>query len=588
VAVESSQELKAALGVTRKMLTASSQDIVMASVINMQASDLSASIKADKELRRKRLEELRASRKAKEESKETERTPVVSSSLTEIMHEVMRQTIPLSPTQEPPKPRAELTLVVDCMHFTVLPVPKALKREQEVQADIAQTEEDKQTAEDVPVEVDRKFRRASVAYTAGVKLEAPKQDELHVIKEIAEEDREVVESSHAFREFVMKSAALMTEALNEEFDVLATFIQEVREEVVEERRSLKPLLTLMDLRYNDRCVSVLKWSPHDSDTLLTTYRTPHEDMTADPYGVLSLWSLQHSERPLVYLQCQSAITSAAFVPGEPFLVLGGTYTGSLLLWDLRAKTTPVSRSPLSPECHTHPICNLTFVQSESGLDLMSGSLDGKVCLWHAGLYYTPAETFDIKSKAKEVALQCFSFLPQDRQFFAGGEDGSLISGILDRKLELKEVQGEQHTGPVLAMDVSSQASEQLLLTSSADWTIKLWAPDQQRDLLTCDVYEDYVHDVKFHPHNPALFAAVDGEGHLDLWHLGKNTEAPFSRETTGEDALNRVAWDGTGHRLATGSTRGLTSVYSLDKELTYSKPEGSSFVSSLSGWPSHG
>jgi hypothetical protein len=49
-----------------------------------------------------------------------------------------------------------------------------------------------------------------VAYTRGIKLEALKSCML--IKEIAEEDHEVLESCQAFREFVIKSASLMTEA----------------------------------------------------------------------------------------------------------------------------------------------------------------------------------------------------------------------------------------------------------------------------------------------------------------------------------------------------------------------------------------
>lgn len=544
----------------------------------MQASDLSASIRQDKELRRKRLEELRASRKSKEDHKESRTSdlerpaPVVSSSLTEIMHEVMRQTVVIESPKET-KPRPELTLEVNMHQATVLPIARALMVEQEVQADLEEFEEVKPVVEEAPAEAERKYRRFSVAFTGGIRPEVPRKEELHSIKEISEDDRELLENTEAYRHFLGRAAALMDDALNEEFDVLATFIQEVRDEVVEEKRSLKGLLTLEAPRYNDRCVNVLKWSPHDTEVLMTAYRTPVEYNTADPLGVIALWSLNDPSKPTTYLNCQAAVTSAVFVPSDPFLILGGSFSGSLLLWDLRAKATPVSRSPLSPDCHAHPICNLTFVNSESGLDLMSASLDGKVCLWHAGLYYSPAESFDVKSKAKEVSMQSFAFLPSDRQFFAGGEDGSLISGVLERKLEVKEVAGEQHAGPILSLDVSLQAPEQLLVTSSADWTVKLWAPNLDGDLATFDVYEDYVHDVKFHPHNPVLFAAVDGEGHLDLWHLGKNCETPFSRESTGEDALNRVAWDGSGARLATGSTRGLTQIYSLDKELVNSKPE---------------
>lgn len=35
---------------------------------------------------------------------------------------------------------------------------------------------------------------------------------------------------------------------------------------------------------------------------------------------------------------------------------------------------------------------------------------------------------------------------------------------------------------------------------------------------------DYVYDVMWSPVHPALFAAVDGMGRLDLWNLNNDTE----------------------------------------------------------------
>lgn len=36
-------------------------------------------------------------------------------------------------------------------------------------------------------------------------------------------------------------------------------------------------------------------------------------------------------------------------------VIGGTFTGSIVLWDTRAKTRPVQRTLLSPKSHHHPV-----------------------------------------------------------------------------------------------------------------------------------------------------------------------------------------------------------------------------------------
>ena len=38
---------------------------------------------------------------------------------------------------------------------------------------------------------------------------------------------------------------------------------------------------------------------------------------------------------------------------------------------------------------------------------------------------------------------------------------------------------------------------------------------------------DYIYDVQWSPIHPAVFAAVDGMGKLDLWNLNKDTEVRF-------------------------------------------------------------
>jgi dynein intermediate chain len=74
----------------------------------------------------------------------------------------------------------------------------------------------------------------------------------------------------------------------------------------------------------------------------------------------------------------------------------------------------------------------------------------------------------------------------------------------------------------------------LFLTSSVDWTVKLWRakslakPSTTSQTVTpiysFDEADDYVYDVKWHPAHPAVFASVDGSGKFDLWNLNMDTE----------------------------------------------------------------
>lgn len=138
---------------------------------------------------------------------------------------------------------------------------------------------------------------------------------------------------------------------------------------------------------------------------------------------------------------------------------------------------------------------------------------------------------------------------------------------------------EGHYGPATGIDTHSAAGpidfSYLFLTSSFDWTIKLWSHkvrflnrnfrttllhlpfyfpkslnarqesrssnpctghlywrcyiywQNPRPLYSFEDNGDYLYDVQWSPIHPALFAAVDGTGRLDLWNLNNDTEVKW-------------------------------------------------------------
>lgn len=75
---------------------------------------------------------------------------------------------------------------------------------------------------------------------------------------------------------------------------------------------------------------------------------------------------------------------------------------------------------------------------------------------------------------------------------------------------------------------------------------------------------DYVLDVKWSPTHPALFAAVDGSGRLDLWNLNQDTEVPAaSINVEGNPALNKVSWTPNGLQVTVGDNQGKIWVYDV-------------------------
>ena len=87
---------------------------------------------------------------------------------------------------------------------------------------------------------------------------------------------------------------------------------------------------------------------------------------------------------------------------------------------------------------------------------------------------------------------------------------------------------EGHQGPIRGLDCHNSHGpidfSHLFLTSSVDWTLKLWSVKENKPLYSFEDNGDYVYDVAWSPIHPAVFATVDGMGRLDIWNLNQDTE----------------------------------------------------------------
>ena len=127
---------------------------------------------------------------------------------------------------------------------------------------------------------------------------------------------------------------------------------------------------------------------------------------------------------------------------------------------------------------------------------------------------------------------------------------------------------EGHVGPVTGINTNGVPGSidfsQYFLSSSFDWTVKLWNAKETRPLHSFDDFADYVYDVKWSPIHPALFATVDGMGRLDIWNLNSDVEVPTaSTVSEGGSALNKCLWHANGHSIAVGDDGGRISVYDV-------------------------
>lgn len=91
------------------------------------------------------------------------------------------------------------------------------------------------------------------------------------------------------------------------------------------------------------------------------------------------------------------------------------------------------------------------------------------------------------------------------EFAIGGEDGSVYRGHVHGNSAGITSAHQGHYGPVTAIDFhhASNASSDLLLSSSMDYSIKLWSHRHtEKSIYTFTSSSDYVYDVAWSPTHP--------------------------------------------------------------------------------------
>uniref|UniRef100_A0AAR2IY87 Dynein cytoplasmic 1 intermediate chain 1 n=1 Tax=Pygocentrus nattereri TaxID=42514 RepID=A0AAR2IY87_PYGNA len=356
-------------------------------------------------------------------------------------------------------------------------------------------------------------------------------------RELTEEEKQQIIHSEDFLIFFDRSIRVMERALAEDSDIFFDYSgrdMEDREGDTQAGLNMSFNRQFYDEQWSKhRVVTCLDWSPQYSELLVASYNT-NEDAPHEPDGVVLVWNMKFKRTTPEYIfHCQSSVMSVGFAQFHPNLVVGGTYSGQIVLWDNRShRRTPVQRTPLSAAAHTHPVYCVNVVGTQNANNLITVSTDGKMCSW----------SLDMLSQPQKQLIKWM--------------DGRIYNA----------------TGPVTGISCHNAVGpidfSHLFTTSSFDWTVKLWSTKHNKPLYSFEDNADYVYDVMWSPVHPALFATVDGMGHLDLWNLNNDTEVPSASVTVeGSCALNRVRWASGGREVAAGDSEGRVWIYDVGEQL---------------------
>ncbi|KAH0621483.1 hypothetical protein JD844_022840 [Phrynosoma platyrhinos] len=212
--------------------------------------------------------------------------------------------------------------------------------------------------------------------------------------ELTEEEKQQILHSEEFLSFFDHSTRIVERALSEQINIFFDYSGrdlEDKEGEIQAGAKLSLNRQFFDERWSKhRVVSCLDWSSQYPELLVASYNN-NEDAPHEPDGVALVWNMKYKKTTPEYVfHCQSAVMSATFAKFHPNLVVGGTYSGQIVLWDNRSnKRTPVQRTPLSAAAHTHPVYCVNVVGTQNAHNLISISTDGKICSWSLDMLSQP-------------------------------------------------------------------------------------------------------------------------------------------------------------------------------------------------------
>jgi len=282
----------------------------------------------------------------------------------------------------------------------------------------------------------------------------------------------------------------------------------------------------------------------------------------EPQGVALIWNMYLEAAPEFIFHTESELTSLCFSPFHPNLLIGGSYSGQIVMWDTRAKSHPVLKSWPTKGGHSHPVYCLQTVGTQQANSLISASTDGTVCTWSFDILAAPQDTLQLtkqQSRTNEVSITAMDFLANDATtFLVGTEEGKIYQGNRlersDGQSGLSDVVYAGHSASVSGLHCHPSGGEvdfgDLFLSSGCDWNVSLWRSKVRskhdntiqelnlRNLQSkpnsigasyerlCNFGEsdDVVWDVSWSPSHPSLFATACGTGRLDVWNIAADTE----------------------------------------------------------------
>lgn len=349
-----------------------------------------------------------------------------------------------------------------------------------------------------------------------------------------------------------------------------------------------------------RRVTAINFHKKFEDIVVSAHGERSDGKIGGDLGTVALWALDGGRGVLQRSLCaNSPVTAIELMDISPTLVIGGTRSGNIVMWDTRVKSCLPIKTFGSEAWD--PICShgremVTEIKTSSTVSpiFLSSATSGYLYKWSLSKPESPITRTIVRDEngAAEMNISCLDLPHNTRLYgeesrgsnrsfsvFAGGMDGSV------NRLEGKgtswtpETSCGKHEASVHAISAHPLSSRSaflndVVITASADWTIRLWLYRRGlgcMELGNFDMMENgAVYDVKWSSQHATVFAAGDQSGTLSLFDvsgkLGGEGQTEYQFKVPGSESvgISRVQWAPNSRYMCTGDTEGKVGVWTCN------------------------
>ncbi|CAF0742012.1 unnamed protein product [Adineta steineri] len=300
---------------------------------------------------------------------------------------------------------------------------------------------------------------------------------------------------------------------------------------------------------HDRNVSCLCWNKQNHNLLAVGYG--YFQYNDDKQGLVCCWNAKNLEFPERHYQTNASVTSLSFSIKHPNLLAVGLFNGNICVFDLNENNTfPIVDTNKYDKKHTNPVWQIEWNERDrsSEIDnseiLISISSDGRIIRWTLRKEFEATDLMHLKPyHSLQMACQilnnndgnfsnsvgglCFDIRANDKTIYLCGTDEGVIhrcSMIYNEKY-LESYIG--HIGPVYKVHWSPFV-ENIFLSASADWTIRLWMIGYNQSCMTFSSTNSKIFfDAIWSPKSSTMFYCVT-ENTIEIWDLSKSLYNVYS------------------------------------------------------------